>query len=209
MSISDVSDYTHSMFDDDERDERDDVRIEWADGKPTVAGWYATDRVVYDGDGAEVSRERCAELAYFAPDSKPASGTEEQTQKEIDELAVRRSQATGKIAVVATFSSSGKATVTDIGVDEDGTLVPEPPITNVPITPSRLRKIPPLVRKLRIVRPTRPTGASRPRERRARRVAASSRASPSALDPPPRAPRVLAGLTTHVLGLVARWRRRG
>jgi hypothetical protein len=201
---------------DDERDER----IEFADDgewDESVAGYRPLDLVSHVND-VEVERKRVEGFGYYDPESVPGSATSDATNQDAAELALRRSAHTGKITAVVTFSSTGKANVTDIDRDENGELASERPIPNVPVSPSPRPMIPPywprLSRAIRAREPqvhrTTETATSRPRERRSRRrVASGTRASPSDLDPDPPSPRVLAGLTTRVLELLARWGRRG
>jgi hypothetical protein len=168
-----------------------DEQAEWDEG---VAGMrpFVTIACL---DGVEVARMHY--LAPYNPASVPGTGTDPETQVELDELACSRADATGKPVVVAGFSESGKATVSDVEV-RDGR--PElVPVGTVPITPSRPPKI---LRRLtgRGARARTPRVHVRPRERRAR-TASASRASPSASEPDLEPPGVRAGRRARVPGL--------
>jgi hypothetical protein len=133
-------------------------------------------------DGEDVARMRY--LTHYDPASVPGSGTSRETQAELDELTCSRADATGKPVVVAGFSESGKAMVSDVEF-RDGR--PElVPVGTVPITASRPPKV---VQRpnLRGTPARTPRGVARPRERRNRRASAL-RASPSGseadLEPP-------------------------
>jgi hypothetical protein len=133
-------------------------------------------------DGVEVARMRY--LAHYDPASAPGGGTDPKTQAELDELACSRADATGNPVVVAGFSESGQATVSDVEIRDGG---PElVPVGTVPITASRPPKI--LRRLTGGGAPARtPRVFVTPRERRAR-SASATRASPSGseadLEPP-------------------------
>jgi hypothetical protein len=160
-----------------------DEDVEWGED---VAGERPFVTIAYL-DGEEVARMRYR--AHYDPGSAPGSATSPETQAELDELACSRADAMGKPVVVAGFSESGRAMVSDVEF-RDGR--PElVPVGTVPITPSR----PPKVLRPFSGRgaPARtPRAVTRPRERRAR-SASASRASPSSsesdLDEPPPARR--------------------
>jgi hypothetical protein len=83
----------------------------WPDDQ---AGFREVDVVTYV-DGVEVERVRCPERVRYEPtEAKLGSLTSEQTQTELEEVAVRRAASTGQPVVVSTFASSGEAHVEDV-----------------------------------------------------------------------------------------------
>jgi hypothetical protein len=113
-----------------------ETRIEWAadvEWDEDVAGLRPCDVVELDEDGEEVSHTRT--LATYGP-SRAGDATSPETQADLDEVAIRRSEALGRPVAVAGFVSSGRAMVLDYeGPAElcEGELVP---VASVAVEPS-------------------------------------------------------------------------
>lgn len=93
--------------------------VVWADDWPEdEAGERACDLVELDNDGHELSR--LGITAFYDPADHPGTATEPQTQADLDEVALRRPQATGQAVAVAAFSAGGGAQVVDGKQNDDG-----------------------------------------------------------------------------------------